>query len=142
MAYPPDNNAAFSADNPQSVVAAWLAEAGAAGGADCYAGKRNERRFPWTTQMELRAGGRVHYVNTTDISPEGIGVMTRIAMAEGETVWLRRGSADPWIKARVAHNTQTVGKYRVGMALHLDFELASDRGADGGDSTRAPRTRG
>jgi hypothetical protein len=70
----------------------------------------------------MKAQGKVHYVQTRDISSQGIGINTRLQFNDGETVLIRRDEPDPWITAKVQRTTQTVGGYKVGVGV--DLELA------------------
>jgi hypothetical protein len=56
-------------------------------------------------------------VNSYDISSLGAGIIIRHALQTGDVVQLRRDPHEPWIPLRVAHVTQTVGGYRIGLRL-------------------------
>lgn len=110
-----------STSEVREVVANWLQEAKMFGEVDTRDIKRSRRRYSWRRPMELRAGKRMHYIYSRDISEDGIGVVCRSRLGEATQVELRRDENDPWVPARVAHCTQTVGAYKVGIELAFDF---------------------
>ncbi len=105
----------------REVVANWLQEAKLFGEPSSHDIKRSRRRYAWHRPMELRAGKRICYVYSRDISEDGIGVVCRNRLGETTRVELRRDENDPWVPARVAHCTQTVGAYKVGIELSFEF---------------------
>ena len=101
------------------IVRQWVREAQLVGDGDCFAGKRGQPRYPWQRPMELLIGGEVLYVQSRDISIDGLGLFCRRNLPQHDIVQIRRDENDPWVPARVAHVTQTVGGSKVG--LDLDF---------------------
>jgi hypothetical protein len=105
----------------REIVENWLEEARLFGEPDNHDIKRSCRRYAWHRPMELRAGKRIYYVYSRDISEEGIGLVCRDRLTDATQVELRRDENDPWVPARVAHCTQTVGAYKVGIELTFEF---------------------
>ncbi len=107
---------------PQEVVQTWLCEAVLEEG-DVYAAKRAEARYAWNSSLEILIDGQALSVRATNISPNGMGLVSRHKLEAGQTVLLRREPSDPWIKARIVHVTQTVGGYKLGAQVDVVFEL-------------------
>lgn len=108
--------------SPNDTVRRWLEEARASAPPDVYSARRAEPRYEWHCTLEMKAQGKVHYVQTRDISTHGIGINTRLQFDDGESVMIRRDEPDPWVPAKVQRATQTVGGYKVGVGF--DLELA------------------
>jgi hypothetical protein len=108
---------------PQETLQVWLDEARAtAPPATAYSARRAEPRYEWRCLLEMKADGKMHYVQSRDISQGGIGINARLPLHDGDNVLIRRDESDPWIPARITRATQTVGGYKVGVGF--DLELA------------------
>ncbi len=107
--------------DPRPVVQSWLHAAQAEGRVESEPTKRGAFRYLWNQPLELLAGERIHYVHTRDLCDQGIGLVCRPELTEGDTVYVRRNENDPWIRCRVAHVTPTIGAFRTGVELLFDF---------------------
>jgi hypothetical protein len=99
----------------------WMKEARFFGEKDEDVTKRANPRYTWKRPMELLVDDRIFYVYSRDISEDGIGLTCRRRLGEGAQVRVRRDSNDSWVPARVAHCTDTVGAFKVGVELTFDF---------------------
>jgi len=100
----------------------WLEEAKFFGVYDPHVIKRTQVRFEWTRPMEMMVDGKMHYIYSRDINEEGIGLTCRERLHDHSRVHIRRDSNDPWVPARVAHCTQTVGAFKIGIQLVFDLD--------------------
>jgi hypothetical protein len=103
------------------IVQSWLNEARCFGEKDSYEAKRGHPRYTWNRTMELQVDRTMVYVRSRDICETGIGLVCRCVFPEGVPVHIRRNEGDPWVPARVAHVTQTLGAYKVGVELRFEF---------------------
>jgi hypothetical protein len=103
------------------IVQSWLKEARCFGERDSYEAKRGHPRYTWNRTMELQVEDTMVYVRSRDICETGIGLVCRGVFKEGAAVRIRRNEDDPWVPARVAHVTQTLGAYKVGVELQFEF---------------------
>ena len=99
----------------------WMKEARLFGEKDEDVTKRANPRYTWKRPIELLVDDRIFYVYSRDISEDGIGLTCRHRLGEGTYVRVRRDSNDSWVPARVAHCTDTVGAFKVGVELMFDF---------------------
>ncbi|MCB9850920.1 MAG: PilZ domain-containing protein [Phycisphaerales bacterium] len=83
--------------------------------------KRSTMRYAWNGPMEMKDRENVHYVHCYDIGAGGLGIISRRAVVPEATVLLRHSTNDPWVACSVAHCTETVGKFRIGMKVKLDL---------------------
>lgn len=114
--------------NSREQINQWVQEAAAGGEADSYAAKRGEVRFDCRWDMEMRLRGLIHKVITRDVSDNGVGVISEQEVKEGETIELRRNSDEAWVRVRVMHTTQTVGRFKLGTLVREEEEIRSLRG--------------
>ncbi len=116
------------AQDPGSVVAAWVAGAASASVADEYLGRRRSLRYPWPATVEvivrLEGGSEQRLVAAAhDVSEGGVGLVCRGVLPIGAQILLReaeKGDDFPWVPARVVHTVPSAGGYRVGVQFELD----------------------
>ena len=116
------------AQDPGSVVAAWVTAAASSSVADAYLGRRRSLRYPWPATIELvvNPGGcneQQMAAAARDVSEGGIGLVCRGVLPIGARILLReadRGDDFPWVPARVVHSVPSAGGYRVGVQFELD----------------------
>ena len=105
---------------PREIVQQWLRGAMLDGEVDAYYSKREHARYSWQQRLEMMAGGKLLYVQARDISAGGVGLVCRQELRLGELVEIRRDAEEPWVPARVAHATATVGAFRTGFELTFE----------------------
>ena len=121
---------ALTSDKLRAIIASWVQQARGSGDTDVYPGKREKLRCTWAVPFEVMVVGsggsqRTFYATGRDISEQGLGMFTREQLERGSVVRIRlaeEGQKGPWVPARVAHCTQTVGGYRTGLTFLSDEE--------------------
>ena len=116
------------AQDPGSVVAAWVAAAASSSVADAYLGRRRSLRYPWPATVEVvvnpGGGSEQRIVGAAqDVSEGGVGLICRGVLPIGARVLLReadRGDDCPWVPARVVHSVPSAGACRVGVQFEFD----------------------
>lgn len=116
------------AEDPGSMVAAWVAGAASVSVADAYLGRRRYLRYPWPTTIEVIVNpggdGEQRFVAAAhDVSEGGVGLVCRGVLPTGTQILLReadRGDDFPWVPARVVHSVPAAGGYRVGVEFELN----------------------
>ena len=116
------------AQDPGSVVAAWVAAAASVSVADAYLGRRRSLRYPWPVTVEVivnsEGGSEQRMVAAAhDVSEGGVGLGCRGVLPIGAQILLReadRGADFPWVPARGVHSVPSAGGYRVGVQFELD----------------------
>jgi len=106
----------------RDIVRQWLETAEQGGQLDSYEAKRGEVRCSWPQPLELLVDGEVVYVQARDVSEKGIGLVAKRDLQLDESVQVRRGPSEPWVKCRVAHVTRTIGAFKIGVELSFDFD--------------------
>jgi hypothetical protein len=104
------------------IIDAWVSEAREDGKSDVYGSKRKVARYTWDRPLEMLVGEQINYVYARDISSNGLGLVCKFRPRPQEVVHIRSSDAEPWIRCRVAHVTQTVGAYKIGVELRFDVE--------------------
>ena len=110
----------------KETVRRWLKEAEESGETSTYEAKRSSSRYSWNCAMELVVDGDglnddIMYVYTRDVSAKGVGLTCRQNLPDGTRVVIRRARTEPWIPARIAHSTESVGTHKIGIELQFDF---------------------
>jgi tetratricopeptide repeat protein/PilZ domain-containing protein len=114
----------------QEIVNRWLEEAAALGDEDSYSAKRTAKRFSCYWEIDMKVGHATHRVTARDVSSSGVGIISPVEVGSGRTVELRREPEDPWVRARIVHSTQTVGRYKLGAIIQFDSQGPRERSAD------------
>jgi hypothetical protein len=104
----------------KAVIADWLGQARKEGQEDTFAGKRRWPRVTWQVPvvLEINTGrGRTQtcYATSRDVSEGGLGLRTRQRVPVMALVRVTAGDDDRSVLGRVAHCTDTLGGFLVGI---------------------------
>ena len=97
----------------------WLEEARETGEDDIYAGKRQQQRFTWHAQLEIRVtSGRGHretyFAYGRDISEAGIRFFSKQLIEPGTEATVVTPGQTGGVAVVIRHCTQTVNGYLIG----------------------------
>lgn len=106
----------------RAVILSWVDEAQSEGKTDAYRSKRALPRHTWDRPLEMLIEDKVEYVYARDINSKGVGLVCKTRLQPQGVVHIRSNDAEPWVRCRVVHVTQTVGAYKVGVELRFELD--------------------